>query len=154
MRRNILTLDRSRARPSIFLPSSLFSKPYDKPLVGVSFLNNDVQVVAGYANGVMRVFDIRAGALFHVRDAGAHNAAKSRMTCMASHRCGTIFATSSAHTVKVWNAECHLLSVAKPHGNFLPRSGAAIHTLAFHPTKHVLGTAGTESLGSIYCSYG
>jgi len=130
------------------------SEPYDKPLAGLAFVNNDTQVVAGYSNGVIKLFDIRAGTLGKLKNLEGHDSVRSKMLSFAGHRCGTLFATSSAHSIKVWNMECQLLSVAKPHGNFLPRSGSSINTLAFHPTKHILAAGGADSTVSVYCSYG
>ena len=51
------------------------------------------------------------------------------------------------------NSEGNLLSTARPHGNFLPRSGS-LQVLAFHPTRHLLSAGGADSATSIYCSYG
>jgi regulator-associated protein of mTOR len=130
------------------------SEPYDKRLVGMALINNDMQVVAGYANGRLKVFDIRAGAVSKVKDFEGHDSVRSKMTSFAAHRCGTIFATSSLHSIKVWNSDGHLLSTARPHGNFLPRSGSSIDVLAFHPTRHLLSAGGADSMTSVYCSYG
>merc|ERR1712070_945740 len=130
------------------------SEPYDKgKLVGTALINNDVQIVCGYGNGRLKIFDIRAGALTKCKDFEGHGHVKSRMTSFASHKCGTIFATSSLHSIKVWNSEGNLLSTARPHGNFLPRSGS-LQVLAFHPTRHLLSAGGADSATSIYCSYG
>merc|ERR1712070_824002 len=102
------------------------SEPYDKgKLVGTALINNDVQIVCGYGNGRLKIFDIRAGALSKCKDFEGHDHVKSRMTSFASHKCGTISATSSLHSIKVWNSEGNLLSTARPHGNFLPRSAAS-----------------------------
>ena len=130
------------------------SEPYDKRLVGMALINNHMQVVAGYANGRLKVFDIRAGAVSKVKDFEGHDSVRSKMTSFAAHRCGTIFATSSLHSIKIWNAEGQLLSTARPHGNFLPRSGSSIGVLAFHPTRHLIAAGGVDSMTSIYCSYG
>jgi len=130
------------------------SEPYDKgKLVGTALINNDVQIVCGYGNGRLKIFDIRAGALSKCKDFEGHDHVKSRMTSFSSHKCGTIFATSSLHSIKVWNSEGNLLSTARPHGNFLPRSGS-LQVLAFHPTRHLLSAGGADSATSIYCSYG
>ena len=130
------------------------SEPYNKCLVGVALINNDMQIVAGYANGRLKIFDIRAGTLSKVRDFQGHDHVRSRMTSFAAHRCGTIFATSSLHSIKVWNSEGHLLSTARPHGNFLPRSGSSVDVLCFHPTRHLIAAGGSDSMTSTYCSYG
>ena len=130
------------------------SESYDKGIIGVTFVNNDTQIVAGYTNGIVRLFDIRAGNVGVVKDVEGHDSIRSKMTAFTGHKCGTMFATSSAHTIKIWNKECELLSVAKPHGNFLPRSGSSIRTLAFHPTKHIIAAGGIDSISSIYCCYG
>jgi len=130
------------------------SEPYDKRLIGMALINNDMQVVAGYANGRLKVFDIRAGGLSKVKDYEGHDSVRSKMTSFAAHRCGTIFCTSSSHSIKTWNSEGTLLSTARPHGNFLPRSGASIDVLAFHPTRHLVAAGGADSMTSIYCSYG
>ncbi|QDZ20105.1 regulatory-associated protein of TOR [Chloropicon primus] len=130
-----------------------WSEPYEKRLVGMAMVNNDMQIVAGYANGRIKVFDIRAGLLSKLKDFEGHDSVKSRMTSFAAHRCGTIFATASTHSVKVWNSEGQLLSTARPHGNFLPRSGS-VDVLAFHPTRHLLSAGGSDSATSVYCSYG
>ena len=130
------------------------SEPYDRRLVGMALINNDMQVVAGYANGRLKLFDIRAGAVSKVKDFEGHDSVRSKMTSFAAHRCGTIFSTSSAHSIKLWNTEGQLLSTARPHGNFLPRSGSSIEVLAFHPTRHLIAAGGADSMTSIYCSYG
>jgi len=106
------------------------------------------QIIAGAANGEVKIWDLRATAK-PTKTFVAH--ANPTMFCFTVHNYAPLFAIGTQdQRIRVMNFNGEEISLIRYHDGFLGQRIGPVSALTFHPYKVMLAAGATDSIVSIY----